>query len=443
MNKRRVLLVGLALILTLAMMTGCNKKSSTASGATSGSGGKKTLRIMIWGNVESGNRYMEYFNKQFPDFAEKCTVEYLVGGGGDPECAEKMRLALAANESIADINQLNYTQLGEFARAGALRDLSDLVGPYRDDMLLGFRQMTEYEGKTLAVPASFKAKIWFYRKDIFDQAGIKPENVKNIDDFIAAGKKLQTLNPKYKMWTIGPTNPMYNYMMILSGTGVGFADGNGKFQLTTKPEFRRLLEAFIKLRESGVVADIAEWTPDWEAAFANEIYVSYPNATWLSNIMFLPTYAGEAQKGKWHAAQWPSFIGEVGGSEAGGDIYVIPVYAAEPDLAKEFMKLRFFNADGYFLQKNIGYPSIPMLRSWSSDPRANDADPYLGGDYAGETMKALDNFKLFPWDPAAAMELNIVNSYFDAAANGTMSIDDALRGAQADLTNQIGNPWDR
>jgi len=427
------------------MIAGCSKKASTGTNtlSTTSSEEKKTLRVMIWGNVESNVRYLEYFNKQFPDFAQKCTIEYSIGGGGDPECAEKMRLALAANESIADINQLNYTQLGEFARAEALKDLTDLIAPYRDDMLLGFRQMTEYEGKTLAVPASFKAKIWFYRKDIFDQAGIKPENIKNIDDFIAAGKKLQTLDPKYRMWTIGPTNPMYNYMMILSGTGVSFADNDGKFQLTTRPEFRKLLDAFIKLRESGVVSDIAEWTPDWESAFSNEIYVSYPNATWLSNVMFLPTYAGEAQKGKWYAAQWPSFIGETGGSEAGGDIYVVPIYSKEPELAKEYMKLRFFTADGYFLQKNVGYPSIPMLKSWNNDPRANEADPYIGGDYAGETIKALENFKLFPWDPAAAMELNIVNSYFDAAANGTMSVDDALKGAQADLQNQIGNPWKR
>lgn len=439
---KKAYIVILSLMLPVLFM-GCSRKEGGTAADASRPAEKKTLRIMVWGNIDSGVQYQQYFDKQFPEFAEKCTVEYLIGGGGDPECAEKMRLALAANESITDINQLNYTQLGEFTKADALLDLSDFIGPYKDDMLLGFRQMTEYDGKTRAVPASIKAKIWFYRKDIFDQAGLDPANIKTIDDFIAAGKKLQTINPKYKMWTIGPSNPMYNYMMILSGTDASFADSNGNFQLTTNPNFRNVLEAFVKLRRSGVVSDISEWTPDWENAFADEIYVSYPNATWLSNTMFLPTYAGEAQKGKWHTALWPSFISENGGSEAGGDIYVVPVYSAEPELAKEYMKLRFFNADGYFLQKNVGNPGVPMLKSWISDPRANEPDPYIGGNYMETTIKAIDTFKLFPWDPAAALELNIVNSYFDAAANETMNIDNALKGAQADLQNQIGNPWDR
>ena len=441
--KKVNLAVALLCILLCFMMFACSKKENQDGSGSSVSAGKKTLRVMLWGNVESSVRYMEYFNKQYPEFADKCTLEFLIGGGGDPECAEKMRLALAANESITDINALNYTQLGEFARAEALMDVSDLIGPYRDDMLLGYRQLTEYEGKTLAVPASIKAKLWFYRKDIFDAAGIDPTDVKNMDDFIAAGKKLQTINPKYRMWTIGPTNPMYNYMMILSGTGVAFEDSNGRYQLDSRPEFRRLLEAFVTLRESGVVADIAEWTPDWESAFADEIYVSYLNATWLSSISFLPTYGGPSQRGLWHTTQWPSFIGEVGGSEAGGDIYVIPNYSREPELAKEWMRLRFFTADGYFLQKNVGDPGVPMLRSWSDDPRANEPDPYIGGNYMAETIKSIETFKLFPWNPSAAMELNILNSYFDAAANGTMSINDALSGAQADLTNLIGNPWNR
>ena len=40
--------------------------------------------------------------------------------------AEKIRLALASGEPCADVIQLNYTQVPEFAEAGALEDLSDI-----------------------------------------------------------------------------------------------------------------------------------------------------------------------------------------------------------------------------------------------------------------------------------------------------------------------------
>jgi ABC-type glycerol-3-phosphate transport system substrate-binding protein len=246
------------------------------------------------------------------------------------------------------------------------------------------------------------------------------------------------------MWTLAPTgNPPYDYMMVLSGTDTAFADKDGNFQLIKNQNFRKVLEAFKKLKDSGVVADVAEWTPDWEKAFADEVLISFPNASWLSNIMFLPTYAGESQKGKWHATQWPSFIGEKGGSEAGGDVNVIPIYAKEVELAKEYMKLRFFTPEGYFLQTKIGRPPLPMLRAWSGDPRTKEPDPYIAGDYIGETIKAIETFKLFPWDPAAQFEIEIVTPYFDAAINGNIDIDTALKQAQADLENQIGNPWER
>jgi ABC-type glycerol-3-phosphate transport system substrate-binding protein len=438
--KKTSFLIMVLSILILAMTAGCGKSSGSAEGIT---GSKKTLRVMIWGSTESSNEYLKYFYEQFPDFAAKCNVEYSVGGTGDDTCAEKMRLALASGESIADINQLNYTQIAEFARAGALTELDDLLAPFRNDMLTGFRLLSEYNGKPYAVPASIKAKLWYYRKDIFDQAGVNPADVKNLDDFITAGKKIQAVDPKYRMWTLANSQPMYQYMMVLSGTDAKFSDDNGNFQLTTNPNFRKILEAYRKLKLSGVVADVPEWTPDWEKAFADEVLVSYPNATWLSLSQFLPKYAGPSQQGKWHAAQWPSFIGETGGSEAGGDIYVVPTYSLEKELAKEFMNLRFLTADGYFLQQKVGVATVPAMYSWADDPRAKIPDPYIGGNYVGETVKSIETFKIFPWDPAAQLELDIIGPYFDGAINGTMTIDAALRDAQSDLENQIGNPWNR
>ncbi|MCL2319738.1 MAG: extracellular solute-binding protein [Treponema sp.] len=404
---------------------------------------KKILRLMVWGSTEPKVNYFNYFKEAYPAFAAKCDVQWLLGGAGDGNVAEKIRLGLAANESVCDAAQLNYTQIPEFASAGVLQSLESIVAPVRNDMLQGFKAMTEYNGQTVAVANGIKAKIWFYRKDIFDKAGINVENVKTLDDFIAAGKKLQQINPKYMMWALGPSISQYNYMMVLSGTNSTFADKNGKFQLTTDPNFKKLLEAFKKLHDSGVVAKINEWTPDWEKAFADEVLVSYPNATWLANQTFLPKYASDQQKGKWYATQWPSFIGEVGGSEAGGDVYVIPKFSKEVDLAKEYLKLSFLDREGWFLRTKVGGAPVPVMKSWANDPRVTAPHIFLGGNYGQEVIKALDNFKLFGWDPAAALELSIFNSYFDAAVNGTATIDDSLKSAQAALESQVGNPWKR
>jgi ABC-type glycerol-3-phosphate transport system substrate-binding protein len=439
--KRRKFIVFLFCIVAVLIITACTKKEASGS-AQVRSEEKKTIRIMRWGSTENALNYMKYFSERYPEFMEKCNVEYFVGGSGDDVCAEQMRLALASGESICDINQLNYTQLAEFARAGVLLSVEDIIAPVRDDMLTGFRMMTEYDGKALAVPNSIKAKLWFYRKDIFDQASIDPTKIKNAEDFIAAGKKLKSINPKYRMWSLGAPNAGYQYMMVLSGTDTSFADQNGKFRLTADPNFKRILEIYKRFLDEGIVADIPEWTPDWEKAFADEVLVSYLNATWLAQNMFLPKYAPE-QKGKWEVTQWPSFIGEIGGSEAGGDISVIPEYSKEPELAKEFLKLQYLDKDGWFLHKNVGLAVVPMMKSWIDDPRAREAHVYLGGDFAGECIKSVESFKLFPWDPSAQLGLSILTPFFDSAITGKTPIDAALRDAQAALENQVGNPWER
>jgi ABC-type glycerol-3-phosphate transport system substrate-binding protein len=402
---------------------------------------KKTVRIMVWGSSEIYQQGTDLILKKFPELAAKTNVEWFVAGPSPFDCSEKFRLALAANESVCDMHYFNYMHIGEFARAGALLDINDLVAPYANDLLPGFKNLTQYEGKTVSLSIGANPKVWFYRKDIFDKAGVIPEDVKNLDDFIAAGKKIQQINPKYKMWALGTTNEMNMYEMVLSGTSTGYADKDGKFTLTTDPNFRKLLEAYITLKKSGVVGDQSAWTPDWQRAFTDEVLVSYPLAPWLVASVFVPTYAPD-QKGKWYAtSHWPSFIGESGGGEDAA-VFVIPKYSKEPELAKEFLKHALLTKEGYLLWRDVGLPIMPLMKSWVNDPQFNVPDDYVGGNLMAVKVKAMDNFKALNSDPAHSLEVAIINPVFDDIINGKMSVDDGLRKLQADLQNQIGNPWD-
>lgn len=449
-TMKKILMFALAFALLLSLMTSCStgtattettKATATGEGTTKTAApdSAKTVRVMVWGSTETPQQIADELYVAIPGLKEKINIEFFVGGAGDQECAEKIRLGLTANESVADLCRLNYTQLPEFAKAGVLLDLDSIVAPVRDDMLTGYRLLTEYEGKCVAVPGSIKAKLWYYRTDVFEEAGVDPTKVKTLDDFIDAGKKIQAINPEHYMWAVGDSNPMYDYMMVLSGTETRFADESGTFTLTSDPNFKKTLEMFKRLKDEKIVMNVNEWTPDWEKAFADGNLVSYPNATWLAASSFLPKYAAD-QIGKWAVTQWPSFIGETGGSEAGGDIYVIPEFSAEPDLAKELLSDWFLSIDGTLINAKYG-GTAPLLNSALSDPRSQEPNPFIGESFLPEMIKSIENYKLFPWDPAAAQELNIVNSYFDKAVNGLIDIDEALSSAEQDLANQVGNPY--
>ena len=56
----------------------------------------------------------------------------------------------------------------------------------------------------VTVPRSAKTKIWYYRKDMFEEAGIDVAQVKTFEDYMAAGQKLRDTFPDSYIMNIGP-----------------------------------------------------------------------------------------------------------------------------------------------------------------------------------------------------------------------------------------------
>ena len=56
-------------------------------------------------------------------------------------------------------------------------------------------------------------------------------------------------------------------------------------------------------------------------------------------------------------------------------------------------------------------------------------------------FEALEKFSVYPYNPASSQELTIVGDYLTQYLDGAMSLDEALSAADADLNNQIGNPY--
>ena len=79
--------------------------------------------------------------------------------------------------------------------AGAFSDLSDdLDALGGDDLLPGFVEGAQVDGKTYAVPYYAGSKYIFYRKDLFEQAGIAVPTT--MDEFVQAAIDLKKANPE-------------------------------------------------------------------------------------------------------------------------------------------------------------------------------------------------------------------------------------------------------
>ena len=53
----------------------------------------------------------------------------------------------------------------------------------------------------------------------------------------------------------------------------------------------------------------------------------------------------------------------------------------------------------------------------------------------------MNYLKVYPYTPASSQEITIVKQYLDEYLSGNMTVDEALKAAEDDLKNQIGNPY--
>jgi ABC-type glycerol-3-phosphate transport system substrate-binding protein len=183
------------------------------------------LTFMLWGQPK----------EWLPPIAEKLgyEIEWIVGGRSDYEVADKFRLALAANEGIPDIIQFNQTQIPEFGSAGVLVDLTKYFTPYMENLPEMVVEMISWDGRIVGFPYQIKTKQWYYRKDMFDEAGIDVAQIKTIDDFIAAGKKFQEKFPDSYLWNLGNQSIHYDFYGFVTAFDGRWNDEDGNYTNTS------------------------------------------------------------------------------------------------------------------------------------------------------------------------------------------------------------------
>ena len=198
-----------------------------------------TITVWTWGGVERFAPRVAAFKRLYPEAASRIDVQVVSPGKQDPEVYQALRLALTSGGALPDLVQMDYVGMPEFAKSGALTDLKEMLAPYEGDLVDTAKQLTTYDGQVVAIPFQLKPKVWFYRKDLFDQAGLEPAQIKTFDDYIAAGHRLQEKLPKSYIMNIGdqPDDDLY-WMMLSNWDDVRVADRDGTYQITKNPAFR-------------------------------------------------------------------------------------------------------------------------------------------------------------------------------------------------------------
>ena len=178
--------------------------------AAAGADTEGKTEVVLWNQIfEDWNRawceqMVEEFNAD-PNQKYYVTQEFVDGAAWD----EKLTAARAAG-TTPDILLTNYSNIVWQANQGMFLPLDELIPQDAwDDLYDNVRDMVTVNGKKYAYPQMLEpAVVLYYRKDLFEQAGLDPENPpKTWDAFVEAAKALTTndmygatMNYEWSMW---------------------------------------------------------------------------------------------------------------------------------------------------------------------------------------------------------------------------------------------------
>ena len=244
--SRRRIGAAAALAMAGALLAGCGGGGSSTDPAR-GQGAKRFALTITRNAIEGGKNTEEaewITRRVIPAFvaaqkAKGVTAKVAFRGQGVDDEAYKTKLALdLKSRSGADIMDVDGIWVGEFAQAGYIRPLTDVVGAPADawdgwtKIPASVQKLATFEGKRYGVPPATDGRVLFFNKKLFAQAGRPADGQPNTRQGIIAAaralKKLPGVTPvQLNAGTaMGEATTMQGVLPLLAGAGAEvYADG--------------------------------------------------------------------------------------------------------------------------------------------------------------------------------------------------------------------------
>jgi N,N'-diacetylchitobiose transport system substrate-binding protein len=407
---KKTLAVAAVTAMAVATLAACGSDSS--DGDTS-SDGPKTADIRVWLNgTDTPQEARDWLKTTFEDQnpGSTLTIEQQEWEG----LVERLTTSLSSDSETPDVVEIGNTQAPTFTSAGAFSDLSDQLDSLGgDDLLQGFVDGATIDGKTYAVPYYAGSKYIFYRKDLFEAAGIDAVPT-TMDEFVEDAIKLKQANSKPAnfsgFWFPGQDWRNGAAFIWDAGGDLATADGAEWSGSLASPESVAGLETAQKLftEASGAAKDGNE-ADSWTPFCAGEIgMVSAPG--WIKGLIMDPKTGCPDTYGKEIGVfALPGSDGQPAPVLLGGSDIAIAAKSANQGLAQKAVAL-MLSEDYQTIMAKAGL--TPALSSLA---------PLLGDDeFAAATIAAASNAKLTPAAPgwANVEGSRVLEDLFVAIAQG-------------------------
>jgi ABC-type glycerol-3-phosphate transport system substrate-binding protein len=355
-------------------------------------GDEPSSELLVW--VQQANQDV-WEQTVLPDFqSEHPEIALELVNYPPEEVATQAALAIQGGTGGPDLGVTQYRDVQQLIALDGVMDLTPLMDPYLDQFDPEILAYCETDGKIYCVPWDIGPTVTYFRRDIFEAAGLPtdPESVSELvatwDDYLATCLTIKEETDLPCFSQNKANNDASMVIDMLWQQGVGFFDEDGRVTLED-PEVIAAVEKVGEFWEAEVASDNQAWTDPWYAEIAADMdnTDSPPVATlvypaWMGN--FFKTWIAPDQAGNWGVALMPAW--EEGGtrsSMAGGSAYFIPKDSSNPEAA--WTLIEFLNLDTDNHVKGYAYSDyFPALTSTYNDPLFTEPDPYFGDQVTRE-----------------------------------------------------------
>jgi N,N'-diacetylchitobiose transport system substrate-binding protein len=427
--KRNIALATAGVLALGLGLSACGDDNSKADAASNDSGGPQKADIRVWLNgtdtpQEARDWLKTTFESQHP--GSTLTIEQQEWEG----LVEKLTTSLSSESQTPDVVEVGNTQAPTFTAVGAFSDVSSNLADWGgDDLLKGFVEGAQVDGKTYAVPYYAGSKYIFYRKDLFEKAGLSVPTT--MDEFVQDAIALKQANPKPAnfsgFWF--PGQDWRNAVAFIwdAGGDLAVKDGDAWQGHLSAPESVAGMKTVQTLMEqaSGAAKDGNETDPQVPFCAGEVGMMSAPG--WVKGLIEDPDSGCPDMVANLGVFALPGSDGQPAPVLLGGSDIAISAKSKNQDLSKDVIGLML--SDDY--QKIMAQAGLTPAKSSLASELGTD-------EFAQATIAAASNAKLTPAAPGwATVEGSRVleDLFVDIAKGG--DVEELAKAADEKITEQL------
>ncbi|WP_436527503.1 ABC transporter substrate-binding protein [Actinoplanes sp. HUAS TT8] len=429
-------ILGLALTTSLAL-TACSSggdddTSATAPGAAScaPSSGPVTLNFTSW--IPGIEDVVKVWNAKNPNIQ----VKVQTGPNGNGGTYQNFFNQLKAGNA-PDLGQIEYDALPSFRVQDGLTNLAGCkpVTDAKDQFIDWTWNQVSFGEKdaVYGVPQDSGPMALFYRKDLFEKAGIPVPTT--WEEYAADAVKVKAAGGYITNFSQSDINQFAG--LAWQAGGHWFSNDGSKWTVNFQDEATtKVADYWQDLIAKKLVSAVPPWTTEWDSAYNKGQAWTWVSAVWGANSI---SSGAPDTSGKWAVAPMPQWT--AGGKTAGnwgGSSTAVFKGSKHPYEASQFAIWLNTSEEALTLlnEKANLYPATKTGGSLAALSKGVD---FYGGQkiYDVFAEAATEVTPDFTWGPTMTSTYATASDGFKAAVSGSGTLSDALKKAQTSTIDNL------